>query len=74
MAQSFGEMLDGLRAKFRPRGTADIVLIHPGSNGFVECTSAEVGECIDELERLGLLGEKTSPLQALAIRLLTEGW
>jgi hypothetical protein len=40
----------------------------------MECSPEELTAAIDQLEKLPLLDDKASPLERLAIRLLTEGW
>lgn len=63
-----------MREVLQPKGTAPLVRLFLGDAAYFD--EAFVRECIDDLERTGIsahaLGEPLTPLQKLAMNVLTE--
>jgi len=69
--------LQQMRARLVPQGTADVVLLRPGSYGFLECSSQEINDALDHIGMLGMLanaglGEGANPLEKLGLHLLVS--
>jgi hypothetical protein len=68
--QTFGEMLEMYRRQY---DTDKAILLRPNNYNFVQSDRDEMAACLDEIEKLALLGEKASPLQQLAMELVIPG-
>ena len=68
------ELLDTLRERLVPQGTAPVVKLEMGSYGFVDADAVQ--KAIDRFEQIltlhDALGEKANALEALGIRLLLD--
>lgn len=69
------DIIQRLRAKLQPRGTAPIVLLRPLSSAGIEMHVDFVQKCIDELEQIIMMapmGDQPSNLEKLAYQLLLD--
>ena len=69
------DIIERLRARLVPQGTAPVVLLRPMHSSGIEMHADFVTKCIDELERMPIraaLGEMPSNLEKLAYQLLLD--
>jgi hypothetical protein len=67
-------IIERMRQELKPKGTAPLVILRPLGIG-IEMHADFVSKCIDELERiqlLGMVGEEPSNLEKLAFQLLLD--